>query len=139
MPWTFLLNPRVIGTAAGLLLILGIIVGAYSKGKSVERAKWELVTAKAKAEAEERARLIERAKNTEVQKVSADYEGQLENLNNRFDAANRELGRLRVKIRSGGNLPGAPASPCKSNEAASGPRDGASESILIELQEKLSD
>ncbi len=121
------LNPRVIGVVVGILLILGALLGAYAKGKSVERARWELITAKVKAEAEERARLIEQAKNAEVQKVSANYEDRLESLNDRFDATSRELGRLRVKARSCSDLPKIAGPTGKSNEAASRPRDGEGE------------
>lgn|GEM_PF-1951308 len=97
MPWTLLLNGRVLMVLAILASIVGAGVGGYARGRSVERQANEFRQLKALAEAQARVAEIEHAKAAEIQGISNDYEERLTALSNRAAAAEHDLGRLRVR------------------------------------------
>lgn len=116
MSWTFLFNPRF-----WLALILtAAFSGAagYTKGTYVERRANEARQNKALVEAQAKASEIEHAKNAEMQGIANDYETKLGALSVRAAAAERDLGRLRVRARSDNRLSTTAAAPCRSDAAA---------------------
>lgn len=113
---------RMIGAGAAVVVLLAATGGAYWKGRSDMAVHYETRLRAAENEALKAAREIEHTKTAEAQKVSENYEAKLKAVNDRYSAADRELGRLRVKVRACADMPAASAPAGKPDATA---RDGA--------------
>ncbi|MCE5333771.1 MAG: hypothetical protein LLG06_04195, partial [Desulfobacteraceae bacterium] len=118
MPWTLLLNTRVLAGAAALIAFFGICAGFYVKGRSDANAKHEMQMKDAQIEALANVRAVERQKSAEVEGVANEYETKLRTLSDRAALAERDLGRLRVKIRSCADMPKSATSSGKPDATA---------------------
>lgn len=126
MPWALLLNARVLLVLAVLASIVGAGVGGYVKGRSVERQANEIRQLQALTEAQARAAEIEHRKNTEIQEIANDYEEKMAALSGRAVAAERDLGRLRVRpcregVPDASNAPGGPHAASANGAVRAGP------------------
>lgn len=97
MPWSMLLNPRLLIALAVAAAVAGSGIAGYAKGRSSERMKNELERNRVVIEAQAKAAEVEHAKNIEIQGISNDYEQKLLALSDRAALAERDLGRLRVR------------------------------------------
>lgn len=136
MPWSILLNPRIMGTLAAVVILAGSFIGVYFKGKSIERAKWELAAAKIQADAEQKVREIEQLQSSEIQKASGDYEQKIQKLHTTYNSALDGV-RLRLKKCSDNHLPATSGAAGGSHAAAANSRDGAGEINLDGTAKRL--
>jgi len=129
MPWTLLLNPRVIGAVVAFLALAGYTVGIYEKGVHTERAKWQVIQAQAEVKAQEQARLTEQQTAANVAEVSKDYEKKIETLHRNYSAWIDTV-RLRVPKRTANSLPKAPGTAKRTDAAAAESGSGTGETNL---------
>ena len=139
MPFlTLLLNPRVLGALAGLVLITTLVVGIYEKGVHTERAKWELLQAKAQAQSEERARKIEQEKAAEAERIDHDHAEKIKALDAYYQSYIGGLS-MRIKVGGGNGVSKASGTATKPHGPAAASGCGASEIDLTGIAREVAE
>lgn len=127
MLWSFLGNWRVLAALAAVAVFIGLLAGAYFKGKSVERVAWNQWKAEAELKATQAARQVEEAKRNELEQVSKGYEEKIRQVHVGYAAwvDSERLERLRIAKRPCGDMPQTAPASGKSDAAASGTGNGS--------------